>query len=294
MMNEQKQILSSRWKQLLVLLLIFNALAWATVTQVSGAKGLKVVFFDVGQGDAIFVETAQGNQVLIDGGPDSTILEKLGSEMPFYDRTIELIIITHPHQDHIAGLVEVLRRYQVEQLLMPGIEYESQAYQELLRVIEKKEISASYAQAGQTIWVDDYTLMKVLYPLASLLDISVKEANDSSIVASLIYGETEFLFTGDASSEVEQQVLQTGTSVDTDVLKVGHHGAKTSSSDTFLSTVSPEYAVISAGADNRYGHPHQETLDRITSHGTTVLRTDDEGDIVFFSNGREPWRVRSK
>jgi len=272
-------------KKILFLLFGLNILAWVAVYNLSQPQFLKVTFFDVGQGDSIFIETPQNHQILIDGGPDATVLEKLGEEMPFWDRTIDLIILTHPEHDHIAGLIEVLSRYRVENILWTGVLRDTAEYQEWQRLIGEEEAEIFIAQAGQQInggsaWIE------VLYPFEDFNGKTVSNVNNTSVSVRLVFGENSFLFTGDAYKSVEIDLVRQGMKVDVDVLKVGHHGSKTSSAEEFIKAVSPEIAVVSAGRDNSYGHPHPETLAILEKYGINVLRTDLNGDIKFLCSSQ--------
>jgi len=270
-------------------LILFNILAWWVVYDVSQPQFLEVTFFDVGQGDAIFIETPQSHQILIDGGPDSTILEKLGKEMPFWDNTLDLVILTHPEHDHYAGLITVLKRYQVKNILWTGVLRDTAEYREWQEVLEKEQANIIIAQSGQRInWLksdSDQYYLAVLFPFENFKDKTVKDVNNTSVITRLIFGENSFLFTGDAYKSVERELINRGLAVDSDVLKVGHHGSKTSSDEDFIKEVSPEIAVISCGQDNSYGHPHPETLETLEKYGK-VFRTDLNGNIKIISNGK--------
>ena len=291
----------------LTILLGLNILAWVAVYDLSGNRGLEVTFFDVGQGDAIFIETPARHQILIDGGPSSIILEKLGKEMPFWDRTIDLIILTHPEQDHMKGLFDVLKRYKVENILWTGVLKDTAEYQEWLRLIGKEGAKIYIAKPGQKIsagYCDgsyggrtsvrrcDLRKMEIsiLNPGESLAGKEIKNTNDTSIVARLVFGETAFLFTGDIGKSAEKDIVGEGIIIDSDVLKVAHHGSKTSSGKEFIEKVSPDIAVISAGKDNKYGHPHKETLENLKD--VRVLRTDLDGDIKVISDG-ERYKIKN-
>lgn len=249
-------------------------------------KPLEVSFFDVGQGDAIFIETPKRQQILIDGGPSSVILEKLGKEMPFWDRTIELVILTHPEKDHLSGLVEVLKKYQVKNIFWTGIVRNTVEYQEWLKALEKEGAKIFIAKAGQKIIISR-TVLEILHPFESIQGRGLKDSNNTSVVVRLGFGESSFLFTGDLPAFQERELVSRGADIDSDVLKVGHHGSKTSSSEDFIKEVSPELAIISAGKNNSYGHPHQEVLDVLGKYGIKILRTDQNGDIKIFSDGKK-------
>lgn len=278
---------------LIILGILFglNILAWVAVGELAGSGGLEVTFFDVGQGDAAFIETPEGRQILIDGGPSSVILEKLGHEMPFWDRTIDLVILTHPEKDHLSGLLEVLKRYKVENILWTGVVRDTAEFKEWQKLIAEERAKITIAKSGQLISAGmERSNLSILYPFESLGGEILKDSNNTSIVARLVFGETSFLFTGDATQSVEKELVLPPTphnptphNLDADVLKVGHHGSKTSTSKEFVEAVSPVIAVISVGKDNTYGHPRQEVLDNLA--GIKILRTDLDGDIKITSDG---------
>ena len=264
-----------------------NILAWIVVYNLSQPRFLEVIFFDVGQGDAIFIETPQGHQILIDGGPDLTVLEKLAEEMPFYDRKIDLIILTHPEHDHLFGLLEVLKRYEIKYILWTGVVRETAEWQEWKRLVEIERAKVKIAKFSQKIILqeDPFVFIDVLYPFENLEGQEFENSNDTSIVARLVFSDDSFLFTGDIAKEVEGKLVNRNINLDTDVLKVAHHGSKTSSFLEFLEAVSPEIAVIQVGKDNSYGHPHPEVLANLEQFGIHILRTDINGDIKIVSNG---------
>ncbi|HDZ54372.1 MAG TPA: MBL fold metallo-hydrolase [Candidatus Nealsonbacteria bacterium] len=272
---------------ILGLLFFFNIFAWVVVYDLSQPRFLEVTFFDVGQGDAIFIETPQGHQILIDGGPDSTVLEKLGKEMPFWDRTIDLVILTHPEHDHFAGLLQVLKRYKIDYILWTGIIRDTNEYQEWRRLIEEEKAEIKIAKAGQKIKLTDNIYIDILHPFENLEGQESKNSNNTSIINFLVFGQHSWLFTGDAYKSVEKELIKKNTDLTADILKIGHHGSKTSTAPEFIEQISPEIAVISAGRDNRYGHPSQEVLEILESHGIRVLRTDIDGDIKIISDGMD-------
>jgi competence protein ComEC len=269
---------------ILGVLLLANILAWLTVYELSQPQILKISFFDVGQGDSIFIQTPQGHQVLIDGGPDSTVLEKLGQEMPFWDRDIDLIILTHPDHDHIAGLIEVLKVYEVDNILWTGVAGNTQQYGEWERCLEEENASIIIAESGQKIIMGD-VYFEVIYPFENLEGEEVKNINDTSVVGRLVFKNNSFFFTGDISKSAERKIVESGAEIKSDVLKVSHHGSKTSTAEEFVFSVSPDLAVIQVGRDNSYGHPYQEVLDTLDNYGIKILRTDIHGDIEILSDG---------
>lgn len=288
----------------LVILFLANVLAWLAVFDLEKISFLEVNFFDVGQGDAIFIETplssrGGGRQILIDGGPSSAILEKLAKEMPFWDRTIDLIILTHPEKDHLLGLIEVLKRYKVENIFWTGIVRDTPEYKEWESLIKKEKAKVFIAQANQRINCSTVGFKRcqidILHPFENLEGQEFKDSNETSIIAKLVFGKNSFLFTGDTDKSVEKELIIRENSLpdslkfanlDSDVLKIGHHGSKGSTAEEFVKEVSPQIAVILVGKDNSYGHPHQEVLDVLTKYGIKILRTDLDGDIKIFSNGK--------
>lgn len=272
-----------RWRLFILIFLILLATFSGYIAFRERRVGeMTVAFLNIGQGDSIFIESPSGNQVLIDGGPDRSVLREISKVMPFYDRNIDLVIATHPDADHIGGLVDVLGRYKVGLFMEPGTESETSIYQELEKRIKKPEISKIEARQGMVVDLGSGALLEILFPV---LDPSGMETNTSSIVARLVYGESEFLLTGDSPLNIEEYLVDSGVVLDSDVLKAGHHGSKTSTSDTFVKKVDPEYAVISAGKNNKYGHPHKEVLDILSKNNVEILNTADIGRIIFKTDG---------
>jgi competence protein ComEC len=242
-------------------------------------------FLDIGQGDSILITTYRGNQVLIDGGPGDAVMEQLGKRIPIYDRTIDLVMLTHAHADHFEGLISVLEGYDVKRIMLPDIDYSASAYNGFKAAMEDEGAEITYAVQGQRIWLDDATVFDVLSPkFTETFTVPKKyDLNDSSIVGMLIFGRTRVLFTGDAGFEQEAELLP-GFDLNADLLKVGHHGSKTSTSREFLAEVTPEFAVIQLGK-NKYGHPSPEALARLAEIGALVFRTDESPDLEFTSDG---------
>ena len=247
--------------------------------------GLKVAFLDVGQGDAIFVEAPNGNQVLIDGGPNKTVLRKLAKQMPFYDRTIDGIVLTHPHLDHYGGLVDVLDNYKIGFEMDSGNDNpESKGFDIYARKLEEEKAKRIFAKKGMRVNLDEGLYLDILLPVINKKGMS---AHDEMVVAKLVYGNNSFLLTGDMEDNLESFLLSFGGSIKSDVLKVGHHGSKTSTSEKFLGLVNPELAIISAGKNNKYGHPHKEVTERLARFEIPMLRTDEKGTIIIKSDGEK-------
>lgn len=258
---------------------------WIIWSALGGAEDLAIHFLDVGQGDASLIETPAGN-VLIDGGPSGRrVVAEIDKFLDYPDRTIDVVVMSHPNQDHIAGFVEVLKRYNVRLFVMSGVKYDTLAsYQEIKRILQEKHIPILYAVAGEEFLLGG-PKMKVLWPREPLKDkyFPRKALNDTSIVARLSQDDFDALFTGDISAKVEERLASTVG--DIGVLKVAHHGSKYSSDIRFLRAVQPEIAAIGVGR-NSYGHPAQETLDRLAAVGAKVLRTDLGGPVsIVINNG---------
>ncbi|KKP56377.1 MAG: Beta-lactamase domain protein [Parcubacteria group bacterium GW2011_GWC1_34_10] len=280
-------------------LIIFLTLFFITIFSIYVAfkeerRGiLTVAFLNIGQGDAIFIEAPSGSQILIDGGPNKSVLRELSKVMPFYDRSIDVVLATHADQDHIGGIPDVLQKYKVDIFMETGVSGESSSYKELEKIVEEKSqgvplgnfkgepLKKILVRRGMVVDLGDGVVLQILFPDR---DPAGMETNTSSIIARLVYGENEFLFTGDSPKSIENYLISLG-GLESDVLKAGHHGSKTSTSPDFVTAVSPEYVVISAGKDNRYGHPSQEVLDILNNFGAEILRTDKDGRIVFESDG---------
>lgn len=265
-------------------------LIWYAVFYFESRQNFLMWFFDVGQGDGIFLEAPGGVQVLIDGGPDGRILSKLGSVMPFWDRSIDAILLTHPHADHLDGALEVLKRYRVDTIIESGVNHSIPEYKEWRTMLKEKNVNVLVAHAGQRMRFSDSGYLDILTPFEDYEDLSSKNVHDSMVVSRLVYGSTTALMMGDAERQIEYRLLFSGIAIDSDILKVGHHGSKTSTSEEFLRAVSPDVAVISVGKKNRYGHPYQEVLDRLKNFRVQVLRTDEDRDIIFVSDGKHPFR----
>jgi competence protein ComEC len=272
---------------LLVLLCISAFYIWFSVYTIQGkSKELKVAFLDVGQGDAIYVEAPNGRQMLIDGGPGPIVLSKLAEVMPFADRSIDMLVVTNPDADHMAGLVDVLERYTVGQIFEPGTTKDTSIYQRLEAQIKSHAVKKTIAHRGMHIVLDrDKNIyFDILFPDR---DVSSWSSNDGSIVGKLVYGTSSFLLMGDATKYTELLVSRNETlsTLRADVLKLGHHGSSTSSSELWVKKVQPQIAIISAGKNNRYGHPHQDVTKRLSALHIPYVGTYQKGTIIFKTDG---------
>ncbi len=227
----------------------------------------KIIFCDVGQGDGAMIVMG-ATQIIVDGGPDNSLAGCVGKYMPYFDRRIEYLIISHPDADHFVGAVEILRRYSVERVIVNGDKSDSPEYKEFLRLARDKIIAARDFEIAKA---------KIIFYKTSAEQPS---DNDKSLVFKFLYNGIGVLFTGDLPETIEKKLAQEQNDLAADILKVGHHGSKTSSSENFLRAVSPMLAVISVGADNKFGHPAYIILKRLENLGIKYLRTDEAGDIV--------------
>ncbi len=244
------------------------------------ADSLTFAILDVGQGDAILIKTPSGKDVLVDAGPKDVVLTALPKVLSPFDRKIDILIITNPDEDHIGGFDNVLDVYDVGLVIEPGTYNPSATYKNLKEKITEKKVQNILARAGTRIDFGDGAVLEILFPDR---DVSSWESNDGSVVAKLTYGENEFLLMGDATIKTEKILLEKYEKefLDVDILKVGHHGSYTSSSDIFVRTITPKYAFISDGKNNKYGHPHKAVLDTLADYGAQILRTDELGTIIF-------------
>jgi len=268
---------------ILIILFIITVFVWRFIFQNARDNILQVSFLNVGQGDAIFIEAPNGRQVLIDGGPDASVLEKLGELMPFYDRSIDLIILTHPHSDHLAGLLSVLEYFNIGHILINNTKEDTAIYNKWQELINQKNIPVTIAQTDQEV---------ILQNIDKPNEISLKifsnysnDTNNSSIVTQLNYLESEFLLTGDIEKETENILLQNNFDLESDILKIAHHGSKSSSQKNFLEAINPDIVIISVGQNNRYNHPHKSVLERLKN--LDIYRTDLDGTINILTDGFE-------
>src|SRR3989338_8140793 len=254
---------------------------------------LELHVLDIGQGDAIVLQTPEGHTILIDGGPGAGVLEELGDVLPFFDRTLDLLVLTHPHEDHVAGLVPVLDRFEVKGVLLSVPDYENKSYEAFLAQVAEEKIPVYFAEADRDFEFGSVTL-DVLYPFEPVSG-KLENVNNASVVIRVVSGEDEILLTGDAEQEVEAELLAAWNAgeleLEADILKAGHHGSRTSSTLEFLEAVDAKLMIISSGTGNDYGHPHEETLEKAADLGIEVLRTDLEGTISIVLG--EPHWLRS-
>jgi len=265
-------------------LALATVLVWLLILGSSGDR-LSVTFLDIGQGDAILIRSPSGHNILVDGGPSGeAITEALGRHLPFWDRHLHLVVLTHPDQDHLAGLVTVLERYDVDQVLAPALTHDSPTFDAWQDAIAAHDIPETEAFAGQWLDLGGGATLSVLHPPHDLLPA---DEDDNSLVLKASLGDAAFLLTADIGADGEAYLLGNDTDLRAPVLKVAHHGSRASTTTAFLAAVEPLTAVISVGEDNTYGHPALQTLDRLGSR--PVFRTDRHGDVQISTDGEKLW-----
>lgn len=268
---------------ILGILVILSGVIWYVAIHENRDGKMTVVFLNVGQGDSIFIESPTGTQVVVDGGPDRAIMKEIGNVMPWYDRHIDMLVVTNPDKDHFEGFISLLDKYSVDVEMEPGTVAGSGTYTVLQNKFKAKKVVQVIARRGQIVDLGGGAYLRILFPDR---DVSGLTTNNGSIVMKLVYGETSVLLTGDSPVAIEDYLI----SIDKDnlksiILKAGHHGSRTSTGEQYVKVVRPEYAVISAGKDNKYGHPHKEILDILAKQKVPVYGTYDLGRITFVSDG---------
>lgn len=267
-----------------ILFIVFAIGSVYVVHEAATPFELQVSFLDVGQGDAIFIQSPSGVQVLIDGGKDASVLEELHKVMPLFDRSIDVVVATHPDSDHISGLIDVVKKFRVGAFLESGAQNKNGVQDALNRTLALSNIQRKIAKRGEVYNLGGGVLLDVLYPYK---DVSKEESNAGSLIMKLSYGEDSFLLTGDAPITSELILAGTdGTQLKSSVLKFGHHGSDTSTSIPFLQNVRPLYGIVSAGKNNQYGHPHKDVLEQAQRFNVKILSTAELGTITFSTNGK--------
>lgn len=282
------EYIKRNWKKLcLGFLIVGNIVLWILVLSLKPKDFVSVSFLDVGQGDSILIESTNRNQILIDGGVDKRVLEKLSKALPLFDRHIDVLMESHPDKDHIGGLPEVISRYNIGAFFEPGVESDNSVDDELKKRVKEKNILMFFARRGTVVEMGDGSYLEILFPDR---DVNGMDTNDASIVAKYVFGESCFLFTGDSPKKIEEYLIgQYKDYLKCTVLKAGHHGSRTSTSKEYLYFVKPEIAVISVGKDNSYGHPHKEVLDLLEAIHARILKTFEKGTIVLHANKQRVW-----
>jgi competence protein ComEC len=264
---------------LLVVLSVSCQFLPSTILQTSAPAGLRVTFLDVGQADSILIQV-DGSTMLIDAGTNSTADKLVNMLKSKGINKFDVIAGTHPHEDHIGGMDAVINSFNIEKIYMPQVSTTTKTFDDVLQAIKNHGLVITSPEPGTS-----FSLNSAICTILAPNSPQYEDLNDYSIVIQLLYGNTSFLFTGDAQADSEKEILAKGYTLQSDVLKVGHHGSSSSTSPEFLKAVSPRYAIISVGKDNDYGHPHRETLDKLNASGINIFRTDLNGSITFNSDG---------
>lgn len=278
----------------IVVLAIIAWVVWGALLSQSNSGILSVSFLDVGQGDSIFIDAPSGRTVLIDGGPDARVLRALTAVEPWYQRSIDVVIATHPDSDHISGLIDVLGRYKVDYIVQSSVQGSTPTWKTLEGAIDTAVSKGAHeitAHRGQVIDLGStgspqaaHAYLEILSPDRNVPDV---ETNVGCVVTRLVYGKTSFMLPCDAPQNIEDYlVFLDGTSLKSDVLKAGHHGSKTSSSPIFVGFVNPQYVVYSRGCDNKYGFPATSTVATFKRFGIPTLDTCTDGTVTFTSDGK--------
>jgi len=286
MLKLRKNQVNQLWKVLILALIVIAIFVFfQAFYTISSKNQVKVFFCDIGQGDAILIDFGDNQQALIDAGPNKAVLSCLGQYLPFYDNTIEYLILTHPDSDHLGGMIPIIQNYEIGQLLYTGVKSKTKLYQRFRDLIKEKEIKTRLVKANDIIKPTDLGKLKIIYPKTIQQAKQQDNLNNSSIVAILDVKRIEVLLTGDAEHEVWQELKNQLPKVE--VLKVSHHGAKNGTDETLLKQTRPKQAVISVGASNSYGHPTTQTLNFLQEYDIEIFRTDQQGTIELRTNGKD-------
>lgn len=284
--------MKKNWMFIFGALLVILVLLFFCIRSLPDGK-LHVFVLDVGQGDSILIQLPTGERILVDGGPDDKVIQRLSEVMPFYERNIDVILLTHPHADHVNGLNDLLKRYHVMQVIITGVDYKYPGYTEFLNLISREGAQVIFAGALGLDYKIGTAILDMLYPIESFQGRLFNNYNNGSIVFRLLYGQRKFFFGGDMELEEEKNLMAVpgrlgqGLDLRADFYKVGHHGSRTSSSETLLDLIKPEYAAISCGIDNTFKHPHPETIQHLQARRVTIFRTDLDGTIEAVSDGQD-------
>lgn len=272
-----------RW-YILLLLIIISIVLFSVILHEDRNSILTFEVLNIGQGDALWIESPTGFQVIVDGGPDNALMKEIPKVMPWYDRHIDMIVVTNPDKDHYEGFLSLLKKYKVDTVLEPGTTSKTETYALLEEEISDNKIEKVIAQRGQVIDLGGGAYLQVLFPDR---DISGLSSNDGSLVMKLVYGDTSVMLQGDSTEKIEDYLLTLGTTtLKSTILKAGHHGSRTSSSEEYVGAVAPEWVAVSSGIRNDYGHPHKETLETMHKLGIPTYDTCNNGRLIFQSDGK--------
>jgi competence protein ComEC len=281
-----KDFLASYGKISLCALIFFLSLVSVyLLSSVLITNKLEVSFLDIGQGDAILITTPSGKQMLVDGGSTNKILEELGKHVSYFDRTLDVMVATHPDADHVTGLIPVLEKFKVSTIVLSPSTGHTGIYDDIKKHISVEGTDVHTGAVGDEIDFGDGVFAKILYPAKNYIE-KKDDTNDASVSMVITYGDETFLLTGDLPSTEEGELIRAGLPKGITVYKAGHHGSKYSSGEQLLSYIHPEYSIISAGKNNKYGHPNPEALERLQKYSKEILSTINYGNITFETDGK--------
>ncbi|MDD3284989.1 MAG: ComEC/Rec2 family competence protein [Patescibacteria group bacterium] len=246
---------------------------------------LRMYFINVGQGDGILIKTPEGKTIVIDGGAYNDFVKKVSQKLPFRKRNIDLLVITHAHADHYIGLINLIERYEINTIFYSGYNVNLEDYNYLMNLIKEKNINLIKVKSGQVISFEKNINLEILHPFS--IKEKEEDINNTSVVIRLSYKNFDAIFTGDMTCEGEKELVEKDKNLESELLKIGHHGSRWASCDYFLEYVKPQISVIQVGIDNSFNHPHQETLQRLEKINTQILRNDQSGDIIIYSDGEK-------
>ncbi len=279
---------TARISLLALLVAILGVLVVVGKEQRAAPHMTSVSMLDIGQGDSFLIQASNGKQMLIDGGKDATVLGQLSKVMPWGDRSIDIVLATHPDMDHIGGLDEVLKRYKVDMFLTSEVGGETEEYKHLIGLVTQKKIPSYFVRQGMKFDLSSTDYFLVLFPDR---DVKGWETNTGSVVGKFVSGQRSVLFTGDSPAPIEQYLAKAIPQLlDVDILKLGHHGSRTSTTAAYLKATTPSLALISAGKNNSYGHPHKEVLDLLKQFNVPYVSTQDSDTVTFETDGMKWYR----
>ncbi|MCX6736811.1 MAG: MBL fold metallo-hydrolase [Candidatus Parcubacteria bacterium] len=276
------------WKILILILIVLNAFFWLSFFSYLSKFNSSVTYLSVGQGDSELISTF-GGHVLIDAGPNASILEPLAKALPFYEKTIDVFVLSNQDKDHYGGLLEILKRYKVRSVMMAGVINFDESFKMVKDEIIKQQIPVFWAAQGAEIYFSDNRKIKFIYPNKGMFSEN-KSTNDLSVVLDYQTPTGNFLFTGDIGFKIEDMLMSVVSQAKYIALKVAHHGSKYASSSIFLNVINPAYAIIEVGK-NSYGHPDPGTISRLEAIGSQIFRTDQNGNIVFSETKNQSWKI---
>lgn len=283
------QITHKHWLFFYFSITIFSLFLFLNYTKTS-SQNLQIHYLDIGQGDATLIITPENQKILIDTGPIGNLNQKFKEYVSYFEKEIDLLILTHPDSDHIGGIFDVLKIFEIKEMVLSQNIHQNADFQRLLQIIKSKNIPTLFANQNTDLRIGKNVFIDFLYPFKNSSNQEQNSFSNSSLVLKILYGQQSFLFTGDAEIKQEKLITLSQQNIKADIYQAGHHGSKTSSSTSFLQAIQPKITIVSAAKDNSFGHPHQEILDRFKSFGIEIYQTLEEGDISLYSNGIKTWK----